>query len=158
MYQFHTILTAERLTCALFCLKEMFKNANFLTVVMSQGYHMMSNSSKLILLKRHLNGLSENVYMFVPTDKTLTGFDVSFETPIYSENGVAHSIRNGIGTQGVKPVGMPTDWVSSLVVVKKPNGKVKSIHQPKTAQQYKCRHYPLPIIDDLVKGQSFHHV
>lgn len=136
----------------------MFKNANFLTVVMSQGYHMMSNSSKLILLKRHLNGLSENVYMFVPTDKTLTGFDVSFETPIYSENGVAHSIRNGIGTQGVKPVGMPTDWVSSLVVVKKPNGKVKSIHQPKTAQQYKCRHYPLPIIDDLVKGQSFHHV
>ena len=119
---------------------------------------MMSNSSKLILLKRHLNGLSENVYMFVPTDKTLTGFDVSFETPIYSENGVAHSIHNGIGTQGVKPVGMPTDWVSSLVVVKKPNGKVKSINQPKTAQQYKCRHYPLPVIDDLVKGQSFHHV
>ena len=71
---------------------------------------------------------------------------------------VWHSIRNGIGTQGVKPVGMPTDWVSSLVVVKKPNGKVKRIHQPKTAQQYKCRHYPLPVIDDLVKGQSFHHV
>lgn len=53
------------------------------------------------------------------------GFDVSFETPIYGENGVAHSIHNGIGTPGVKPVGMPTDWVSSLVVVKKPNGKLK---------------------------------
>ena len=58
----------------------------------------------------------------------------------------------------VKPVGMPTDWVSSLVVVKKPNGKVKSIHRPKTVQQYKCCHYPLPVIDDLVKGQSFQHV
>ena len=34
MYQFHTILTAERLVHC-FCLKEMFKNANFLTVVMS---------------------------------------------------------------------------------------------------------------------------
>ena len=86
------------------------------------------------------------------------GFDVSFETPIYGENGVAHSIHSGIGTPGVKPVGMPTDWVSSLVVVKKPNGKVKSIHRPKTAQQYKCRHYPLPVIDDPVKGQSFQHV
>ena len=69
----------------------------------------MSNSSKLILLKRHLNALSENVYMLVPTDKILMGFDVSFETLIYSENGVAHSIHNGISTQGVKPVGMPTD-------------------------------------------------
>ena len=35
MYQFHTTLTAERLTCALFLFKEMFKNANFLMVVMS---------------------------------------------------------------------------------------------------------------------------
>ena len=95
----------------------------------------MSNSLKSILLKRHLNGLSEIAYMFVPTEKILIAFDVSFETPIYSENGVAHSIHNGIGTQGVKPVGTPTDWVSSFVVVKKPNGKDKSIHPPKTAQE-----------------------
>lgn len=94
----------------------------------------MSNSLKSILLKRHLNGLSEIVYMFVPTEKILMAF-VSFKTPIYSENDVAHSIHNGIGTQGVKPVGTPTDWVSSFVVGKKPNGKDESVHRPKTAQE-----------------------
>lgn len=37
--------------------------------------------------------------MFVRTDKILMAFDVSFEIPIYSENGAVH---NGSGTQGVK--------------------------------------------------------
>ena len=40
--------------------------------------------------------------MFVPTDKILMAFDVSFEIPIYSENGAVHSTHNGTGTQGVK--------------------------------------------------------
>ncbi|CAG2205039.1 unnamed protein product [Mytilus edulis] len=55
-------------------------------------------------------------------------------------------------TNGViKAVDTPTDWVSSLVTVKKPNGKLRICIDPKPLNKaLKRSHYPLPIIDDLL--------
>ena len=51
----------------------------------------------------------------------------------------------------LKPVDAPTDWVSSMVVVMKRNGKIRLCIDPKPLNQaLKQNHYPLPVIDDLL--------
>ena len=48
-------------------------------------------------------------------------------------------------------MGNPTDWISSMVVVKKSNGKIRLCIDPKPLNQALRRnHYPLPVIDDLL--------
>ena len=55
----------------------------------------------------------------------------------------------------VKPVDTPTDWVSSLVIVKKPNGKLRVCINPKPLNKaLKRSHYSVPVIDDLLPGSS----
>ena len=55
-------------------------------------------------------------------------------------------------TKGIlEPVDVPTDWVSSMVVVKKANGKLRLCIDPKPLNQALRRnYYPLPVIDDLL--------
>ena len=49
------------------------------------------------------------------------------------------------------PVDVPTDWISSMAVVKKSNGKIRLCIDPKALNQaLKRNHYPLPVIDDLL--------
>ena len=51
----------------------------------------------------------------------------------------------------IKKVDTPTDWVSSLVIVKKPNGKLRICIDPKPLNQaLKRSHYPLPVVDDIL--------
>ena len=55
----------------------------------------------------------------------------------------------------LKPVDTPTDWVSSMVVVAKSNGKIRLCIDPKPLNQaFKRNHYPLPVIDDLLPELS----
>ena len=55
----------------------------------------------------------------------------------------------------LKPVDTPTDWVSSMVVVMKSNGKIRLCIDPKPLNQaLKRNHYPLPVIDDLLPELS----
>ncbi|CAC5379318.1 unnamed protein product [Mytilus coruscus] len=55
----------------------------------------------------------------------------------------------------IKPVDTPTDWVSSLVIVKKPSGKIRLCIDPKPLNKALKRcHYPLPIIEDLLPELS----
>ena len=55
----------------------------------------------------------------------------------------------------IKPVVTPTDWVSSLVIVKKPSGKIRLCIDPKPLNKALKRcHYPLPIIEDLLPELS----
>ena len=55
----------------------------------------------------------------------------------------------------IKPVDEPTDWVSSLVLVKKPNGKLRICIDPKPLNKaLKRSHYPLPVIDDILPELS----
>ena len=49
------------------------------------------------------------------------------------------------------PVDVPTDWISSMVVIKKSSGKIRLCIDPKPLNQaLKRNHYPLPVIDDLL--------
>ena len=59
-------------------------------------------------------------------------------------------------SQGIlKPVDIATDWVSSMVVVMKSNGKIRLCIDPKPLNQaLKRNHYPLPFIDNLLPELS----
>ena len=59
-------------------------------------------------------------------------------------------------SQGIlKPVDIATDWVSSMVVVMKSNGKIRLCIDPKPLNQaFKRNHYPLPFIDNLLPELS----
>lgn len=48
-------------------------------------------------------------------------------------------------------VSEPTDWISSTVVVMKPNGKIHLCLDPRPLNKVlKRNHYPMPVIDDLL--------
>ena len=45
----------------------------------------------------------------------------------------------------------PTNWVSSLVVVKKPNGSIRICIDPTHLNKaIKRHHYPLPCVEEIV--------
>ena len=51
----------------------------------------------------------------------------------------------------IKAVNKPTDWVSSLLAFKKPNGKLRICIDPKPLNKALRRsHYPLPVIEDVL--------
>ena len=55
--------------------------------------------------------------------------------------------RDGI----ITPVARPTAWISALLVVMKPDGRVRICIDPKPLNKaLKRNHYPLPVIDDFV--------
>ena len=51
----------------------------------------------------------------------------------------------------IAAVDTPTDWVSSLVLVEKPNGKLRICIDPKKLNKaLKSNHYPLQVIEDIL--------
>ena len=55
------------------------------------------------------------------------------------------------GTGVLEKVTIPTDWVSSLVVEGKKNGKIHLCVDPKPLNEALKRcHYPLPIVDNIL--------
>ena len=51
----------------------------------------------------------------------------------------------------ISPVDTPTDWVSSLVIVRRKNGKLRLCLDPKPLNKaLKRSHYLLPVIDDFL--------
>ena len=55
----------------------------------------------------------------------------------------------------LEPVEGPTDWISSLVVVRKPNGTPRICLDPKPLNRaLKRSHYPMPTIEDLIPQLS----
>ena len=55
------------------------------------------------------------------------------------------------GLEMIRKVKEPTDWVSSLVVVEKPNGKLRICIDPVHLNKaLKRSHYPLPVIEDVL--------
>lgn len=56
---------------------------------------------------------------------------------------------------GITKVAEPTDWVSSLVVTMKSNGKVRLCINPKPLNKaLKRNHYPLPTLEDILPDLS----
>ena len=55
----------------------------------------------------------------------------------------------------IKAVEKSTDWISSLIVVKKPSGKLRVCIDPKPLNKaLKRSHYPLPTIEDVLPDQN----
>ena len=53
--------------------------------------------------------------------------------------------------QAICPVKDPTDWVSSLVIVRKPNGDLRICIDPSDLNKAIRRsHYPLPTIEQIL--------
>ena len=59
-------------------------------------------------------------------------------------------LRDGI----ISPVDCPTDWVSNLQIVEKPNSsELRICLDPKPLNEcIKCEHFLIPTIDDLTSG------
>ena len=77
------------------------------------------------------------------------------KVPIAIKEPLKKEIDRLVGQDILKPVDMPTNWVSLMVVVMKSNGKIQICIDPKPLNQaFKRNHYPLPINDDLLPELS----
>ena len=56
----------------------------------------------------------------------------------------------------IEPVNEPTEWVNTLIIIEKPNGKLRICQDPKHLNQAtKCQHYKLPTTEELFS--EMHH-
>lgn len=73
------------------------------------------------------------------------------KVPFAIQEPLKHELDRLVKTGILVPVDVPTDWISSMVVIKKSNGKIRLCIDPKPLNQaLKRNHYPLPVIDDLL--------
>ena len=73
------------------------------------------------------------------------------KVPFAMKEPLKQELNRSVKTGIVIPVDVPTDWISSMVVIKKSNGKIRLFIDPKPLNQaLKRNHYPLPVIDDLL--------
>ena len=81
-----------------------------------------------------------------PVSLPVRKFSFAMKEPLKQE--LDRLVKTGI----LIPVDVPTDWISSMVVVKKSNGKIRLCIDPKPLNQALKRnqYYPLPVIDDLL--------
>ena len=98
--------------------------------------------------------LEEKLHLTV--DKTVSPVILPVrKVPLAVEEPLQKEIDCLVAQEILKPVDTPTDWVLSMVVVMKSNGKIRLCIDPKPLKQaLKCNHYPLPVIDDLLPELS----
>ncbi|KAK2564593.1 Retrovirus-related Pol polyprotein from transposon 17.6 [Acropora cervicornis] len=73
------------------------------------------------------------------------------KVPFAVTDPLKQELERLVKTGVLQPVDVPTNWVSSMVVVKKSNGKIRLCIDPKSLNvALKRNHYPLPVIDDLL--------
>ena len=71
--------------------------------------------------------------------------------PLAVEEQVKNKIDRLVTEDVLAPVEEPTDWVSAMVVVKKPNGNVRLCIDPKPLiKALKRNHYYLQTVDDIL--------
>ena len=60
-------------------------------------------------------------------------------------------VKNGV----ITPIQEPTDWVNSLVIVEKPNGKLRICLDPRPLNRaIKREHYQLPTTENILSQMS----
>lgn len=73
------------------------------------------------------------------------------KVPLAIKEPLKQELDSLVKTGILVPLDVPTDWISSVVVIKKSNGKIRLCIDPKPLNQaLKRNHYPLPVIDDLL--------
>ena len=77
------------------------------------------------------------------------------KVPIALKDSLQQELQRLEELEVICKVEEPTDWVSSLVAVKKPNGTLRLCIDPKPLNcALKRSHYPLPVVDDLLPKLS----
>ena len=55
----------------------------------------------------------------------------------------------------ISPIQEPTDWVSSMIATKKPDGNIRLCIDPHHLNRaLKRKHYPLPVIEEILSKLS----
>ena len=75
--------------------------------------------------------------------------------PIALREKLREELRRMVKMGIIKPVHEPTDWVNSLVVVEKPNGKLRICLDPKDLNKaIKRHHFHLPTTEEILASMS----
>ena len=75
--------------------------------------------------------------------------------PIALREKLDQELKRMVKMCTIKPVHEPTDWVNSLVVVEKPNGKLRICFDPKNLnKEIKRHHFHLPTKDEILASMS----
>ncbi len=90
--------------------------------------------------------------LHLETDKTVTPVKLPCRKwPLAIKENVRKELERLQKMEIIKPVDTPTDWISSIAVAMKPNGKVRLCIDPKPLNQaLKRNEYPIPTIDDIL--------
>lgn len=85
-------------------------------------------------------------------DKTVTPVKLTTrKVPVAIKEKVKEHIDNLYQRGVLTPVDVPTDWISSVVIVTKQSGDIRLCIDPKPLNSaLKRNHYPSPLIDDLL--------
>ena len=75
--------------------------------------------------------------------------------PIALKSKLKKELQSMVKMGIIKPVQTPTDWVSSLVVVEKPNGKLRVCLDPRDLNKaVKRQHYQLPTTEEILANMT----
>ena len=70
--------------------------------------------------------------------------------PLKMKDKLKSTLEDMVKEKIIEPVSIPTDWVSSMVVIEKKNGKLRICLDPKELNQaVKRPHYRLPTLEDI---------
>ena len=72
------------------------------------------------------------------------------KVPLSLHNRLKSELDRMVSLNVIRPIDEPTDWVSSMVIVEKPNGNLRICLDPKPLNRaIKRQHYPLPTTEDI---------
>lgn len=118
--------------------------------------HNDNSMSKESILERYPEVFSENVGQLegeyhIKVDSTVNPVQhAPRRVPVALRDRLKSELERMVEQEIIYPVTTPTPWVSSLVVVSKPNGKLRLCLDPKDLNKAIQReHYPLPTIEDV---------
>ena len=79
--------------------------------------------------------------------------------PIALKEKLDQELKRMVKLGIIKPVHEPTDWVNSLVVVEKPNGKLRICLDPKDLKKaIKRHHFHVPTTEEILASMSNAHL
>ena len=70
--------------------------------------------------------------------------------PISLHKKLKEELDRMVRLEVIQPIDEPTEWVSSLVIIKKPDGRIRVCLDPKPLNKaIKRQHYPLPTTEEI---------
>ena len=70
--------------------------------------------------------------------------------PISLHKKLKDELDRMVRLEVIQPIDEPTEWVSSLVIIEKPDGRIRVCLDPKPLNKaIKRQHYPLPTTEEI---------